>query len=183
MANRLRQLLKKEKTNYLDNREQQGGTAEGFRECMRAQYRRDPLRFNSLVLDALMESTTKCWQAQPRKHGKDLFSVAEVSIPEFLTRPIIPHISEEILDDDEAFEKVSQKFATVSDLDKDLSVKLRKAAQSAAAANELAKALDEARRRAHGDDSTFLRDVADAPVQPDEPEPDPKEPAEAELFE
>jgi len=163
VADNLRELLNTEKRKYIEGRKEEGGTAEGFRQRIRRQYARDPLKFDSLVLDALMEAATKNWQAPPRKRGKDLFSIAEISIPEFLTRPAAAHVTAETLDDEEAFEKVSQKFATVADLAEDVTIKLRKAAQSAAAANELAQALDEARRRARGKEGAFLHDLMDDP--------------------
>jgi hypothetical protein len=161
VADTLRELLRIEKQRYIEGCKERGGTAEGFRRRIQRQYSREPAKFESKVLDALMEAATKNWQAAPRRHGKDLFSIAGFPIPEFITRPAASQVSGETLDDDEAFEKVSQKFATVADLAQDVTLKLRKAAQSAAAANELAQALDEARRRARGKEGAFLHDVMD----------------------
>jgi hypothetical protein len=163
VADTLRELLNTERSRYIESRKEQGGSAEGFRQRLRRQYGRDPLKFQSLVLDALMEAATKTWQAPPRKRGKDLFAIAGITLPEFLTRPADKFVSGEDLDSDEKFEKVSQKFATVSDLSGDVTIKLRKAAQSAAAANQLAQVLDEARRRARGNDAAFLHDLMDDP--------------------
>lgn len=163
VAETLRELLREEKVRYIERCAEQGGTAEGFRQRIRRRHAKDPLKFTSLVIDALMEAATKNWQEPPRKRGKDLFSIAGITLPEFLTRPAAKHVSGETLEDDEAFEKVSQKFATVADLEADVTIKLRKAAQSAAAANQLATVLDEARRRARGKDSAFLHDLMDEP--------------------
>jgi hypothetical protein len=161
VADSLRELLRLEKSRYIEGKKEQGGTAEGFRERIRRQYGRDPRKFDSLVLDALMEATTKNWQAPPRKRGKDLFAIHGITLPEYLTRPAVGPVTGEELDDDEKFEKVSQKFATVDDLASDTTIKLRKAAQSSAAANQLALALDEARRRARGNGAAFLHDLMD----------------------
>lgn len=65
------------------------------------------------------------------------------------------------MNDDDDVEKVSQKFATVRDLEQHVKIELRKAAQLAAEANELAQVLDEARRRAGGNDEALLRDLMD----------------------
>lgn len=160
VADTLSALLQAEKTRYIEKTQQEGGSAEGFRKRIRGQYSRDHLKYDSLMLDALMEAVTRAWEKPARKHGPDLFSIAGVTIPEFLTRPA-HHVSGDQIDDEKLFEKVSYKFATVRDLYDDATVKLRKAAQSSAAAELLMKTADEARRRARGKDTAFLHDLMD----------------------
>lgn len=162
-ADSLRELLQFEKTRYLDNRKEQGGTAEGYRQRIRRQYSRHPDKFDALVLDALMEAATKNWQSQPRKHGPDLFSVSGETIPEFLTRPTTTFLTgEDIETEDEGrFEKVHQKYATANDYREDVMIKMRKAAQSSAAAERQMRAVDEVFRRAKGKGNTPLREIAD----------------------
>jgi hypothetical protein len=161
-ADSLRELLQFEKTRYLQSRKEQGGTAEGFRQRVRRQYSRHPDKFDALVLDALMEAATKNWEAQPRKHGPDLFSISSDTVPEFLTRPALFVTGEDIETEAESrFEKVHQKYATVNDYREDALIKMRKAAQSSAAAEKQMQAVDEALRRAKGKGSTPLQDIAD----------------------
>lgn len=162
-ANSLRELLQFEKTRYLLGRKEEGGTAEGFRQRIRRQYGRHPDKFDALVLDALMEAATKNWEAQPRKHGPDLFSVSGETIPEYLTRPALYVTGEDIETGDEVrFEKVHQKYATANDYREDALIKMRKAAQSSAAAERQMRAVDEVFRRAKGKGNTPLQDIADA---------------------
>jgi hypothetical protein len=167
VADSLRELLGIEKKRYLEDRAEEGGTAEGFRQRIRKQYTKDPTKFVSLVLDALMEATTKKWQEPPRKRGPDLFAVGlpsgeEFIIPEYLTRPASYATGDDIDDDDESkFQKVDSKFGTINDLFDDATIKMRKAAQSSAAAEKEMQAADELRRRARGKMSAFLRDVVD----------------------
>lgn len=163
VSSSLRELLSIEKAKYLDSRKEDGGTVEGFRERIRRQYRNSPGDFNAMVLDALMEATTHNWRQPPRKQGPDLFSIAGYTIPEFLTRPAGDDFAdgETIENEDDAFEKVAAKYATVNDLYQDATIKMRKAAQSSAAAELAMKAADQARRRAKGNVSAFLKDIAD----------------------
>jgi hypothetical protein len=75
----------------------------------------------------------------PRKKGPDLFSIAGYTIPEHLTRYASGFYSPEDdaeEEDEEAYEKVDHDFATVNDLYDDATIKLRKAAQSSAAAKK-----------------------------------------------
>jgi hypothetical protein len=91
-----------------------------------------------------------------------LFSIGGFTVPEYLTRPASYATGADIEEDDEQkFEKVDFKFATVNDLFDDATIKLRKAAQSSAAAEKEMQAADEARRRARGKMSAFLRDITD----------------------
>lgn len=162
-ADSLRELLQFEKTRYLLSRKEEGGTAEGFRQRIRRQYGRYPDKFESLVLDALMEAATKNWEMQPRKHGPDLFSISDDIVPEYLTRPAMFVTGEDIESGNEIrFEKVHQKYATANDYREDALIKMRKAAQSSAAAERQMRAVDEAFRRAKGKGNTPLRDIADA---------------------
>ena len=164
IASNLRELLNIEKKRYLEERAAAGGTAAGFRERVRASYQADQMKYVALVLDAVMESATKTWQQAPRKRGPDLFCVAGQTIPEYLTRPASFVTGDDIEhDDEEKFEKVDAKFATISDLFDDATIKMRKAAQSSAAAETEMKAADEARRRARGNMAALLREIADPP--------------------
>ena len=152
-------LLQAEKIRYIEKTRQDGGFAEGFRRHIRKLFLKDSLKFEFLMLDAVMEATTRAWEKSPRKSGPDLFSISGVTIPEFLTRPA-RHVSGAELEE-ELFEKVSYKFATVRDLYDDATVKMRKAVDYYSASAETLKAADEARRRAHGKDTAFLHDVMD----------------------
>jgi hypothetical protein len=160
VADSISALLDAERTRYIEKTQEAGGSAEGFRKRIAGQYSRNKLKFESLMFGALMEATTRAWQKQPRKRGPDLFSIAGVVIPEFLTRPT-RHVSGDELDNDELFEKISYKFASVRDLRESATIKLRKAAQSSAAAELEMKAADEALRRAGGNEKAFLHDVMD----------------------
>jgi hypothetical protein len=165
--------LAAQKKKFLIEREQDGGRAKGFREYVGRQYQIDPAYFTKLALDAVMEATTKAWERPARRAGPDLFSIADYAIPEYLTRPTNNYVSDDDLDDEtEAFEKVDHAFATVQDLLYDATIKLRKAAQSSAVAEREMKAVDDARRRARGNMTTLLRDIADPVVQPAAPQPE-----------
>jgi hypothetical protein len=154
--------LKIEKKKYLVAAEEAGGTAREFRKLIGEQYEADPFKFDSLVLQALLEAATRTWEAKPRNRGPDLFSINEFVIPEYLTRYHRPDEGTDDDDDELQFEKVDQKFATVDDLYDDATIKMRKAAQSAAAAEEEMRAADEARRRASGNRGAYLKDIVDS---------------------
>ena len=64
--------------------------------------------------------------------------------------------------DEVRFEKVHQKYATANDYREDALIKMRKAAQSSAAAERQMRAVDEVFRRAKGKGNTPLQDIADA---------------------
>ena len=172
IATSLSKFLGTEKKKYLVESREIGGTAEGFRERIRSEYARDKLKFDSLVIDALMEATTRKWQQRPRHHGPDLFMISGYTVPEYLTRPKLKYVDGEDIeaDDEAAFEKVDSGFATVYDHFQDTQIHLRKAAQSSAAAERQAKATDEMVRRAKGRMDTPLRDIADVIVPPN-PQP------------
>lgn len=160
----LPELLKIEKAKYLKDAAERGGTAGGFRDWIRNEYVAEPEKFNALVPQALMEAATRTWQAQPRKHGPDLFSFAGgFWALESYTRPSSRYVGEDGIenDDEERFEKVSCWFATVDDAYEDATIKMHKAEQATAAAEDRMKAADAARAKAHGNRKTFLRDLAD----------------------
>jgi hypothetical protein len=152
-------VLNTQKKQYLAAQGTMGGTASGFRERINADYRADKLKYESLLFDAVMEASTKNWQQPPRKSGPDLFCIGGMTIPETLTRPAAYAIGDG--DEHEEFEKVDSQFGTVSDLLDDAMIKLRKAAQSATAAEVEMKIADEAKRRAGGKMTTLLRELAD----------------------
>ena len=152
-----------EKKKYLVGAQEHGGTAQGFRNCISSDYSRDPMKYNSRVLDLLMEAATRNWQARPRQRGPDLFSVNGETIPEHLTRPRLKYADGDAIEDDveEAFEKVDSSYATVYDHLQDAQIKLRKAAQSSAAAERQFRQNDEMMRRAKGRMDVYIRDIAD----------------------
>lgn len=157
--------LSAQKHLFIDGRQTAGGTANGFRSHIRQRYSADPLMFSSMMLDALMEATTKKWEQQPRRDGPDLFRIKGVVLPEFLTRPTQGHVPNPDAPDEgeseEHYEKVSQRYATIEDYYSDGMIKLRKAAQSSARAEQQMRNADEALRRAGGDQAAFLVNVAD----------------------
>lgn len=164
IASSLRELVAVEKTKYLEERAEKGGTAEGFRQRIIRQYKKEPTKFTAHMLDALIESATKGWQKPPRKAGPDLFAFGGVVVPDTLTRPSKAYVTGEDVateDEDNKFEKVDHRFATISDLSDDATIKMRKAAQSSAAAEKMMQAVDLARSRAKGNMATFIKDVAD----------------------
>lgn len=156
--------LEIERKKYLEQCQEIGGTAQGYREHIAELSNKNPLRFKRWQFEALMEATTRKWQAPPRKHGPDLFSINGEEIPEHLTRPasnlvVDGKVIEE--DDENAFEKVDADYATVNDLFQDALIKMRKAAQSGAAAERKMRLADEAKRRAKGNVNVFLHQIAD----------------------
>jgi len=151
---------------YLERQKQEGGTAAGWRVYALEQLHREPERLSLYTEELILNGLTKKWREPPRKRGPDLFSIADYTIPETLTRVAKHQIADgdEIeTDDEDVFEKVDHRYATVADLIDDSNIKLRKAAQSSARANACAIAADFARKRAKGDLHVFLRDIADAP--------------------
>lgn len=160
----LSQYLNGQKKKFIVARETVGATPRAFREYIGGLYTEDTEYFVKMALDAVMEATTHVWQRQPRREGPDLFDIGGHTIPEFLTRPrrgYVPGVDPD-LDDADAFETVDQQFATIQDGYDDATIKLRKAAQSASAAERQMKAIDEANKRAKGDRSKLLKEVSDA---------------------
>ena len=165
-----------ERQRYLDSCGTSGGTAPGFREWIKKKCEADPKLYS---YDFLRDrAANKVWESQPRKKGSDLFSIAGVTEPAFLTRrktivygdaEVAEPADEDIEGDDDAasisneeeFEKVALRFATVNDLWEDALIKTMKAGESAAAANKLMKHAEDCRRRARGNMTMFLRDLAD----------------------
>jgi hypothetical protein len=154
------------KKSFLTEQGTTGGVRRGFREYVGKRYETDPDYFTKLALDACMQAANFVWQAQPRKRGPDLFSVAGYAVPEYLTRPVSGYIPVGEDDDEhgDTFEKVDASFATVQDLIDDAMLHMRKAAQSSAAAERQMKAADVARRRAGNNLAAFIRDIADLAV-------------------
>ena len=144
-----------EKARYIESTGVEGGTASGFRRYMRGRYQERKDEYNVLVLDAIMESATKRWQAPARSVGPLLLIVAGESIREFVTR----HAADNV--EGEKYEKVHYMFATVNDLDEDTEIHSRKAAQSLAAVERQRRQFEVARRRAGGNLKAFLRDLTD----------------------
>jgi hypothetical protein len=128
MSVNLKGLMAIEKAKYLEQCAGKGGTAQGFRNRIEKQYEKDPRVFKSLLLEALFEAATKKWQAQPRKSGPDLFAFAGVAVPDVLTRPRAAYVNGDEIDEDEEqkFEKVDSRFATVNDYREDAMIKIRK---------------------------------------------------------
>jgi hypothetical protein len=149
-----------ERTQYIEacTENDEAGDAPGFRDWIRRRCIEDPRLFPYDMLRD--EAATKAWQAQPRKKGPDLFSVASVKLPEHLTR-YKKGFYDEGDEDGTLFEKISSKIATVNDRYEDALIKMRGAAKSVAAAEQDMQHADECRRRARGDMTVRLRDLAD----------------------
>lgn len=158
-------ILGAEKKRYLQEQQDRGGRAAGFRARIGDLYRDDPDRFNALVFEALMEAATQKWEQQPRKRGPDLFSFGGIVVPEYLTRPVSGYATAEDVEDgeetEETFEKVDQQYATLQDWADDVNVKLRKHAESGAAVAKQARGVDIARRKAGNNMMVRLADIAD----------------------
>jgi hypothetical protein len=133
------------------------GTAAGFRDYVSMRHRDDPRIFPVEFLRD--QAATRAWEAQPRKRGPDLWSINGETLPEALTRPHRGLFDDD--DDEKAFEKIHQRFATVDDLREDAIIKLRVAAEGSAAANQRMKQADEALKRAKGDGSVLLSAIKD----------------------
>lgn len=150
-----------EKAKYLAARETQGGTAKGFREWIRKATEADPRLFPA---DALRdEAATKAWGAHASNDKPDLFSVAGKKVPEFLTRHRKGFADGDSEDEEDFYEKVDARFATVDDYSEDAMVKLRNAARASAAAEKQAQHADECLRLARFDRAARLLDLADKP--------------------
>lgn len=154
---RLTRLLREWKFDYTISKRENGGTASGYRQYADRRFLDNPSAVE--VREAICDIAKSVWEEQPRKKGPDLFEVAGFKIPEFLTRYSTTFFSAP--DDEEQFEKVHQKFATVNDLVDHSNIHLLKAAQASAAAAKEAEAAREALRRANGDRSKRLSDCQD----------------------
>jgi hypothetical protein len=164
MANNvLSGLLLMEKKRYLVARQELGGTALGYREWLVQRYNAEPEKYAGLLLEMLMESGKRAWERPARANGDDLFRIAGMGLPEYLTRPAARSIIDDDSEDvEDLFEKVDIGFSTVNDYYAHASILFEKAAQTAAKAERTLKAADEALRRGKGDLRSFLRDVVDA---------------------
>jgi hypothetical protein len=126
-----------------------------------------PTKIRKFDAGAWMESANRIWQRQPRKSGPDLFAIAGLVIPDHQTRPRlgVKLDGSEIIEDDgereSRFEKVDCFFSTVRDLYEDAMIGRVKADQQNARALLKMQAVNEARRRANGDDSVFIHTLAD----------------------
>lgn len=148
----LRQRALEEREKYLFAQGQAGGSAAGFRDWFDKAMALEEFAARQ-ALDAVAD---RAWEAQPRKRGPDLFSLAGAPLPEAITRRAL--VSSEDGDD---FEKVHQSFATVQDLLDDATIKEHNADRVVDAAAERRRQAETARRRAKGDLSMFLKDLAD----------------------
>jgi hypothetical protein len=164
IASNLKELLKFEKKQYLTEQKIKGGSATGFRKRIIDKYGPVPDKY----LEALAEASDRAWRVKPRRKSPDLFSIGGFDLPEYLTRAVAEFFTGEDTEDDEAaggtaaaFEQVDLEYATVADLREHAQIHLRKAAQASSKANDEAKAADEAFRRAKGNLSKRLRELAD----------------------
>lgn len=170
---RLREILKFEKNTYIDGRGTEGGSAPGWRRHIGkfadALEASEPVKTAALNREAFIEAAMRTWETVARKVGPDLFSGREGIVPEYLTRPASNYDGDDegvdCGDDEteERYEKVHQRHATVADLYADATIKMRKAAQSSAAAEKQMRLGDEFLRRAGGDMAAFLRDIVNDP--------------------
>lgn len=148
-----------EKARYLEHQGAVGGTAKEFRDWVKRAADRDPGVF---PVDALRdEAATRAWEAQPRKKGPDLFSVAGLDIPQFLTRRRKGFTESDVDEESDLFEKIDSRFAIVDDYIEDAVIKLRNAAKSSAAAEKQMQHADECLRLARFNRAARLRDLAD----------------------
>jgi hypothetical protein len=127
-----------ERTRYIESCGKEGGHAAGFREWIANVCEEDPRLYPYEAMRN--EAATKAWQAQPRRRGPDLFTVAGIAIPEFLTRRGRGFTDE----DDDGFE-----------------IKILKAADATAAARLQYQNYEVMLRKAGGDWSVLLKDLAD----------------------
>jgi hypothetical protein len=153
---RFTRLLREWKIDYTIAQEERGGTASGYRQYVDRRFLSDPGAVE--IREAVCDAAKGVWEEQSRKKGPDLFDVAGLTIPEFLTRYAKDFFAHP---DEDQFEKVHQSFAVVSDLVDHSNIHLLKAAQASAAAAKEAEAAQEALRRAAGDRNKRLSDVQD----------------------
>jgi hypothetical protein len=161
--NEVRALMQIELDKLLKKKGKAGASAADWRKHLSGLYHDDPATFEALTLQLLLEAGDKNWRKPPRVDGPDLFSVAGVTIASYLTRPISAYVDAKDVADEsqDQFQKVSVEFATIADAKDDMQIKMRKAAQSSAAAERLAQAVDEMVKRAKGKMSTLIKSVAD----------------------
>lgn len=148
------------KKKYLVKCGTDGGSAAGFAKFCTDELGDDP----RLLAEALAALFSRAWRVPPRKRGPDLFSINKLAVPEYITRSTKPVLGEDIEADEageDVFQQVDHESATVGDSKSYADIKMRKAMQAAAAANETAKQSDEAFRRSNGQLDMFLKDIAD----------------------
>jgi hypothetical protein len=144
-----------ERTRYIESCGKEGGHAAGFREWIANVCEEDPRLYPYEAMRN--EAATKAWQAQPRRRGPDLFAVAGIAIPEFLTRRGRGFTDE----DDDGFVKVAAQYATLQTYHEDAEIKILKAADATAAARLQYQNYEVMLRKAGGDWSVLLKDLAD----------------------
>jgi hypothetical protein len=157
-------LLAREKRKYIKGAEADAGNPQGFRDYIHALRDANPEYWEALMLQGLIGNANAAWAKPPRNQGPDLFSIGGFTYAEWLTRPAPGHVPDgqtDIDENDENFEKVDQNFATIDDAYSDAMIKMRVAAQTSSRAERQMKATDLALRRAKGDRSARLADVAD----------------------
>src|SRR5215475_4111832 len=121
------------KAQYLDMCGPRGGDALGYRQYVQNALDARPDLIEQHRNELIANSANSSWRKQPRENGPDLFSIAGIACPEYLTRPTTDRLGEGDEHGD-GFKKVSLHHATVNDLADDAQVKARKAAEAGAAA-------------------------------------------------
>jgi hypothetical protein len=153
--------LKEELTRYLDAQGTDGGTSAGFRAWIIKRIGGE----TDLYIEALAGAADKTWRIPPKQADLDQFILNGMVWAEFLTRRVKGHYVTgddiDADDEEEMFERVAIQYATVQDAIDNATIKLRKGAQAVASAERLSRQADEALRRAKGNPSKFLRDLAD----------------------
>lgn len=147
-------------SQYIDISGNDGGDAAGYRDFLHKSLAERPDIVQGHLSELIDAAANTAWRRKPRDRGPDLFSIAGVTCPEYLTRPDAGSLAEGD-EHGEGFRKVGQRHATVNDLADDAKIKARKAAEAGAAAAKRYQMADEARRRAKGNMATFLKDIAD----------------------
>jgi hypothetical protein len=159
VAENLKVAIRLLKKLYLERQKKKGGTNAGFREFVRVGLKDRP----DMFVEALAMATDHGWRAPPADKGADLFNINGIPLPEYITRPAAGYYAGDEEEDGIEFEQVDHKSATVQDGVDDVTIKMRKAAQAAAKAEVRAKQIDVARRRAKGNLTMLLKDLADPP--------------------
>jgi hypothetical protein len=139
------------KDQYLDRVKQGGGTKEGFQEFARNYFHGHPDEYNPDA--ALRHACDKIWAKKKKEPAPDLFTIAQVQLPETLTYPDSAREGH--------FRQISQKYATVLHLREDAILTIRSGATITTAGEAKMKVADEALRRAKGDFSALLSTIKD----------------------
>jgi hypothetical protein len=153
-------------TQYLEVRKEEGGTAAGWRDFALKKLEEEKETLAAYKTELIVYGLMKKWRDRPRTLGPDIFSIAGVPIPEFVTRTargVDYADGDDIESEDEVkFEKVDHRYATVNDLMEQTDIFLVNAARVAARASLFVNARDAAFKRARGDRNVLLRDLADS---------------------